>query len=208
MTAEGVFPKIAGDQLYTSEYNNFFGVYSDCITYNLPVTTSTDNIDLSAISYKYSMLIRNIGTTDCYFDLASTATTSSMYLPAGYELTLTDCSFSYISAITSAGTTTLSVAVFIGCNSKIGYRTNSEVLSISATDTSSNLSFTSTTTYKDIIITNVGNNEVYIKFNSTATTSDFRLEPKESLILNTNKYQIAAICNTGETATVRILGVY
>jgi len=70
------------------------------------------------------------------------------------------------------------------------------------------VSFTDTTSYKDILITNVGASEVYVAINSTATTSDFRLEPRESITIMSNKFQFAAICNSGETATVRVLGVY
>jgi len=208
MATEGVFPKADGDKFYGSEINSFFGSYADVKTYNLAVTDSTANVNISAINYKYTLLIRNIGFTDCYFDLDDSCATTCQFLPAGAEVILNNCSFDYVSAITSSGTTTLSIAVFTGVSDKIGYKTNKEILTLSATDASSEDSFTDTTAYKDILITNVGAYEVYIAFGATATTAGFRLEPRESLVVNTVKYQIAAICNTGETATVSILGVY
>lgn len=208
MASEGEYPKVDGDVWYASEVNYYYNLYADMKTYNLAVTDSSAALDFSGVSNKYSMLIRNIGYADCYFDLDDTATTSSMFLPAGAEIMLSNVTFDDLSAITAAGATTLSVAVYVGLNSKTGYKDEFEVKSISATDSSSNVSFTDTTVYKDILITNVGDSEVYVAIGATATTSDFRLEPRESITLMSNKYQFAAICNTGKTATVRILGVY
>jgi len=208
MAGEGQYPKADGDVWYASEVNHYYNLYADMKTYNLAVTDSSAALDFSGISYKYSLLIRNIGYTDCYFDLDSTATTSSMFLPAGAEIMLSSVNFDDLSAITSAGTTTLSVAVYVGLDSKTGYKDEFEVKSISATDSSSNVSFTDTSSYKDILITNLGTSEVYIVVGATATTAGFRLEPRESITLMSNKYQFSAICDTGKTATVRILGVY
>lgn len=206
--AEGAFPKIDGDKFYASEINSFFGSYADVKTFNLAVTNSTSTVDLSGTDYKYTMIIRNIGYVDCFFDLDNSCATTCQFLPAGAEVTLNNCSFQNVSAITTSGTTTLSIAVFTGYADKIGYKTNKEILILSATQASSEDSFTDTTLFKDILITNEGPYEVYIAFGATAATTDFRLEPRESLVVNTVKYQIAAICNTGETATVSILGVY
>ena len=208
MAIEGQYPKIDGDVWYASEVNYYYNLYADIKTYNLAVTTSSAALDFSGISNKYSILIRNIGYADCYFSLTATATTSSMIIPAGAEIMLSNVTFDDLSAITASDSTTLSIAVYIGLNSKTGYKTSSEILSISATDSSGTVSFTDTSSYKDILITNEGSSEVYVAINSTATTADFRLEPRESLTVMSNKYQIAAICNTGETATVNILGVY
>lgn len=205
---EGRLPKIDNEGIYASEYNAFLWAYEDVKSYSLSVTTVSSNVDLSSISYKYSILIRNIGTADCYFDLDNTSTTINQFLPAGSEILLTNCSFSYISAITASGSTTLSIAVFVGLNNKTGYKTNKESLSLSVTDSSSNVSFTNTTSYKDIILTNTGPNNIYLNFGATATTSNMILRPSKSLSLMTNKYQISAICATGLTSTLRILGVF
>ncbi len=205
---EGRLPKIDDEGMYASEYNGFFWAYSDCKCYNLAVSNTNNSIDLSSINYKYSIMIRNIGTADCYFDLDNTATTSNQFLPAGSEIIIQNCSFDYISAITSLGTTTLSIAIFISTNNKTGYKTNKEILTLSVTDSSGNVSFTNTTLYKDVLVTNAGVNNVYINFGSTATTGGLLLKPAQSLYLMTNKYQISAICNTGLTSIIRILGVY
>ena len=207
MANEGQFPKVDGDVLYASEINSSNNSYSDMKTYNLVVTTTSANLDLSGISNKYAIEIRNVGNADCYFNLDSTATTSDMFIEAGAKIVFNNVNFNNLSAITASGSTTLSIAVYIGLNSKIGYKTNSEILNISATSTSSNASFTNTTDYKDILIINIGSYNAYININDTATTSDFILKPKETLSLMTNKYQFSAICDSG-TTTIRILGVY
>lgn len=179
---------------------------SDVSTFTLAVSSSTASVDLSSISNKNKIEIRNIGSTDCFIDLDNSCATTDFPLVAGANIIFEDSSFNYVSAITSAGTTTLSIIVYIG---NTGNKTNKEILSISATDASGNVSFTSTTTYKDIIIANAGSNEVFINFGATATTSNAQIPYLGNpLIVSTNKYQISAICNTGETTTVRILGVW
>ena len=207
MANEGQFPKVDGDVLYASEINSSNNSYSDMKTYNLAVTTTSANLDLSGISNKYTIKIRNVGISDCYFNLNSTTTTSGMFIESGAEIQLDNVSFDNLSAITASGNTTLSVGVYVGLNSKTGYKTNSEILNISATSTSSSVSFTNTTDYKDILIINTGINDAYISISDTATTSDFILKQKETISLMTNKYQFSAICNSG-TTTIRILGVY
>ena len=83
-----------------------------------------------------------------------------------------------------------------------------EILKLSATDGSSSVSFTNTTDYKDVLIINEGDYVVYIAFSDTATTDDFKLNSGEYISVNTSKYQISGICNSGETTTIKILGVY
>jgi hypothetical protein len=205
---EGKFPKIDGDVWFASEVNHFFDLYEDVKTYNLSVTTASAALDFSGVSYKYSTTIRNIGYQDCYISLTNTATTSDMFLPAGTELTFTNCTFDDLSAITDSDTTELSVAVFTGIADKTGYKDSSEILEISATDVSSNESFTNTTAHKDVLIVNEGASKVYVAFGATAADTDFILEPREALAVMTAKYQISAICDAGETATVKVIGVY
>jgi hypothetical protein len=207
MVSEGQFPKGDNNVWYASEVNHFFDLYGDVKTYNLAVTTSSAALNFSGVSNKYSILIRNIGYQDCYFNFGATATTSSMILPAGTEVMFTSCTFDDLSAITASSTTELSVAVFVGLNSKTGYKTNSEIKSISATTSTSTVSFTNTTAYKDVLITNVGVSAAFISLSGTAATTDFKLEPRESLAVMTNKSQFAAITAAG-TATIRIIGVF
>jgi len=206
---EGRYPKEDGEYFYASELNGLMvNSFADIKTYKLAVTTNSASLDLSSIDYKYAILIRNSSQTDCYIDLDDTATTDGFYLPSGAEIILKSVSFDNISAITSAGSATLSVAVYTGVNNKTGYATNKEILKLSATANSSSVSFTNTTDYKDIIIINEGVNDVYISFSDTATTDDFKLNGGDYISVNTNKYQIAGICDTGKTSTVKVLGVY
>ena len=208
MATEGQFPKSDGDIWYASEVNYLHNNYLNIKTYNLDVTTTSDNIDLSSIDYKYTLIIKNIGTMDCYIDLSNTATTSSLFLANKTEITLTNTNFDDIAAITATGTTTLSIAVLTGNANKTGYNDSEEILTINATDSSSYVSFTDTTVNKDLFIINSGNYNTYISFTTAAATTDFILQPLETFIISTKLYNIAAICASGETTTISILGVY
>ena len=206
---EGQFPKSSGDANYPSELNMYSGgSYADVKTYNLAVTTSTGNIDLSSVDYIYKILIRNTGLVGCYIDLDNTATTDGFYLQSEAEVILDNCNFEYVSAITSASSTTLSVIVYIGYNNYTGYKDEKEIVKLSSTDASSTIAFSDTTHYKDIIIINEGYNDAYISFTGTAATTDFKLIPGGVIIANTIKYDFSSICAAGLTTTIKILGVF
>lgn len=188
----------------TSELNE--KIYDDVILLNLEATTSSAALDLSSIANKYSITIKNIGYINCFISFTNTATTSDYMIPFGSELFLNNCSFDDISAITSANSTTLSIS--IGVKQSSGERQNFEILNINATDTTSAISFANTTEMKSISIVNVGVGDCYINFGNTAATTNYKLQVEDLFVTTTTKYTIASICDTGDTTTIRILGVW
>ena len=76
---------------------------------------------------------------------------------------------------------------------------------IGATD--SNDSVTFSPTVKIVTLINKGADSVFINLNGAATTSHFRMEPEETLIIGLSTITtVQAICDTGETATLNIIG--
>ena len=59
--------------------------------------------------------------------------------------------------------------------------------------------------YSVHLIINDGPNSVYVAWNRAATTNDFELKPGEYLEVALLANKIGLICNSGESATVRIL---
>jgi hypothetical protein len=208
MANELEFPKVDGDVYYATESNyNMGGYWSDVKTYTLAVTNASAALDLSAVSDKLEIIIQNTGSADAYFNLGATATTSSFLLRVGESITLVNSSFNTISAITAASTTNLTIIVKT-LTGKTAGNTNFEILNLAVTTASADVSFTDTTSYKSILISNIGVADCYFAFGAAATTANGLLESnKNVLIQNTNKSQISAITASG-TTTLRILGVY
>ena len=180
---------------------------TNIITTKLDVTDASATKVLSSYTNKNTINIKNIGLNNCYFVFDTSATTSNIMIKSGSEITFENTSFDNISAICDTGEIT-ELNLTISCG-QIGQKTNSEIISISTTDASSNESFSDTTNYKDLYIINEGANDVYINFGATATTDNLKLISKAVIAIeNTNKYQISSICAAGETSTIKILGVY
>jgi len=59
--------------------------------------------------------------------------------------------------------------------------------------------------YSRILIINDGPNNAYVALNRAATTSDIEIQPGEAIELSILVSSIGAICNSGETATVRVI---
>ena len=83
-------------------------------------------------------------------------------------------------------------------------KTNVQQLAV--TDTDGNVDF-GTTTYK-IKLLNSGTNSCFIHLNATATTSHWELNPNDELLLGLNEItSIHAICDSGLTTTLKIIGI-
>lgn len=175
-------------------------------SYVMNVTNVSSWIDFFSFTTMNTVIIENVGDTDCYFKFASSVTTSTgIMLPSGARIELSDIKPSSIAAITASGTTTLSVSVLSGT---VGNKTNSEILAINVTTSSGSQTFSNTTSYKDIIIINEGAINCNVNFGATATTSNLLLKAKRAIyISNALINTISAITASG-TTTVKILGVY
>jgi len=77
------------------------------VVYSLAVTTSNSSQAISPAAYM--VRIRNDGAADCYINLNAAATTSMMELKIGEEIDLGLNTISTVQAITSAGSTTLTI---------------------------------------------------------------------------------------------------
>jgi len=143
-----------------------------------------------------------------YIDLDNSSTTDKFYLPYNQSITFENCNFSTFSAICSTGlTTTLKI---IGFGGRGGTKSNFEILKLNVTLSSSYVTFTNTTDYKDILIVNEGNKNAYIDFdNSASTTSSILLQPNEFFSIDeTDVDNISAICSGSDTTTVKIIEVH
>ena len=82
------------------------------------------------------------------------------------------------------------------------------MLTLSATTVSSNDTFASSV-YKDILVANTGSDDCFITLGSTATTADLLIKAGTTKVIGfTNLSTVAAICDTGKSTTLKILGVY
>jgi len=77
------------------------------VVYSLAVTTSNSSQAISPSAYMVK--IRNDGSATCYINLNAAATTSMMELKADEEIELGLNTISTVQAITSSGTTTLTI---------------------------------------------------------------------------------------------------
>ena len=181
--------------------------YTNITTRHLSVSTSSSNIDISGLLKCNAIELYNLGASSCYISFGATATTNGVKLLSGTSLVLQDVDFNYVSAITSSGTAKLNVTAY---NSEfVGSKNNFEILNLSATDVNSNVSFSDSISYKDILVQNIGMNNVFVATGTTATTNNTIIEPDDVAIFrNIAIERIAGICSAGETTTVRILGIY
>lgn len=97
----------------------------------------------------------------------------------------------------------LSVIILLFMFSPLAFAIPSKQGTISATDVEA----TTTLGGYHVVLVNDGPNEVFVAFNkaSAATTSDFKLDANESVVLDSNDRidTVRHICSTGETASVR-----
>jgi len=104
MADEKEFPKSDGDVLYAADVNKLSSVYDNFEQETLAVTTVSASASYSAT--RKTHLIKNIGTTTCYVNFDTTATTSDWKIIGGGTLSI-DGDADAIHAITASGTTTL-----------------------------------------------------------------------------------------------------
>lgn len=151
----------------------------------------------------------NDGSNPVYVDFDGTSTVDKFTIPAGQNITLTNFDSTSISAICDTGlTSTLKLLLFDKANNH-GGKTNYEILKISATDISSLVSFSDTTSFKDIIIINEGSNNAYIDYDTVAATSNLKLAPGKTIIVeNADFDDISAICDSTLTTTLKVLAIY
>jgi hypothetical protein len=174
----------------------------------LSVTSTSSSATFSSLTNINTLVIQNAGDKTCYFDLDGTATTSGFAIPRYKTITLSNCSFSTFSAICGGSdTTTLKILGFGGVQ---GSKYNYEIKTISSSSTSSSVTFTNTTSYKDVLIYNGGGSYAYIEFDGTATVSTgYQLKGGDYLQLNDIEIDtISSICNGSDTTTIYIIEVH
>lgn len=194
---------IAGG-ISTSESNL---IYRNKANYVISATDTSSNQALS-LTNMYSITLTNTGNSTVYIKFDATATTADFPIYPERNITFENVDLTQISAICDTSeTTTLRVLALAA--SKPGLLTNTEILSISSTDTSSSDTFANTTDNKDLIITNQSVADTYVDFDTTATTNDTLIKYQQYFILNETEFDsISAINNTSETATIKVLGLW
>lgn len=208
MADKGEFPKTTGDIVYAADVNLTVVPFNASIETTVAVTTTTSTLDISSLTDCSSIVLYNIGSADIFFRFAATAVITDFPLRIGEKLEFTNVSFDRIDVITASATSELSVIVKEDLEFE-GHNTNYELLTMSTTAASATSAFTSTTTYKDILVANTGSNDVYITFGITAALTDLKIPSGETIYLGfTDQYQLAGICDTALTSTLKILGVY
>lgn len=187
------------------EAAGFINKFTELYGVKLNVTPISGTVDISALTECNTIMIENVGETDCYLSLTSVATTDDMFLESEGLIILKNVNFSSISAITPASTTELNIIAYSGNK---GQKNNSEVLKLDVTTVSSTDVFSNITEYKDILIINEGDTDCYIKLDNTATINDLLLKSKSVIsIENCDIHELAAITSTG-TTTVKALGIW
>ena len=75
---------------------------------------------------------------------------------------------------------------------------------LSVTDATASVSYSAERDFH--IIKNIGSWVTYVNFDAAATTSSYPIYPNQILMIETNATAIHAICNTGKTSTLRMIG--
>jgi len=105
--AAGDFPVSDGDTIDSEDpMKGCYGIFTAMEQETLAVTSTTGSVSYSA--ERSSHLIKNIGTTTCYINFDTAATTSDWKLKQGEILSING-NATAIHAITSSGTTTLRI---------------------------------------------------------------------------------------------------
>ncbi len=180
--------------------------FTNTLSYTLTAGVTTSNINLSALTNVHTIKISNTGSTTAFFSFTNTATTDDIPIYSGDSLTFTNVNFDYVSAITSSGTSDLSIIVY---ESEVaGEQTNAEVLTLSVTTVSSNDTFADTTATKNLLICNIGVTDCYYNFGATATVSNAKiLAGTNQVFMSTDESTISAI-TSASTTTLKVLGVW
>ena len=94
-------------------------------------------------------------------------------------------------------------------NNALGYAPTTEQNQQNCTQVASTVTFANTA--KFLLVKNVGTDTVYINTSGTATTADIAIEVGETITLNGGQLgltSVSLICDTAETADVRLLSTY
>lgn len=94
-------------------------------------------------------------------------------------------------------------------NNALGYAPSIQQNKVSVTDSAASTVFTNVA--KFVLLKNLGPNTAYLDTSGTATTADIAIEMGDTITLNGGQLGITSvslICDTAETADVRILSTY
>lgn len=201
MAAEGEFPKSDGDVLYAREVNTFDSnnIYSGI---DISEVSASDSNATKTIASASVWILKNTGSSNVYINFGATASTSNFYLKPSEEISfqLQETQLNYI--CDTSETSDLSI---IGGVGQIN-RYTEFLSSVTNVTTSSTEIYNDTQTYKNWLISNDGAVDVYIRFSATATTSDFRIAPGESLNINYEANRLDGI-TASSTADIRVFAV-
>lgn len=75
---------------------------------------------------------------------------------------------------------------------------------LSVTDTTASVSYSAERDFH--IIKNIGSWAVYVNFDAAATTSSYPIYPNQIAVFELNATAIHAICDSGKTSTLRMIG--
>lgn len=169
----------------------------------LNVTNASSAVTFTGYADMYNLTLSNAGTKTAYIVFGGTATTSGFALLPKTKVFLNNVKNQTVSSICGGTDTTtvyLQADYFVGGSS----RTTATQYSVSCTSTSATQSLGTGT--KKILIQNFGDYNVFYNFTTTATTNDMVLFPYDYKEIEVSSLQnISAICNSGETAVLKIL---
>ena len=196
MASSGDFPKIDGDVFYAKDVHKIFGVYADSEQKYLSVTNVTGSVSLSA-KYTYCV-VQNKGIVKMYVAFDRAATTNDYDILPGETQTFYGV-HQDIHAITSSGTTTLSVWSF----GSTAMALSLSVQNLSVTNTTSSLVLTNQADFVKIL--NSGTKACYIAVNEDSTTNKYRLDSGTTMQLSlTGIISIRAITAGSDTTTIKV----
>jgi len=201
MAVENAFPKADGDVLFASEIN---GLDSLNILSSIAVSEvacsqtngSTTDADASV------WIVKNTGASNVYLNFGGAATTSNFYLKPNEEMQFqsTQTQLNYICA--TGLTSTLSIISGPGAWKRYA----NFLSSVTSVATSTTAIYNAATSYSNWLISNDGSYNVHIRFTATATSSDYKIKPGESLAINYPSTRLDGIAITG-ASNVRVWAV-
>jgi hypothetical protein len=171
----------------------------------LSVTDVSQSLSIS-LSETNEVSLYNEGDFNIYINFTATADLDDFPILPGESITLSDFNTTLISAICkSAETSTLKTLLHKGPKSAL--RNSFEIKKIDSTDVSQDVSC-AYNSYKDIILINEGDFDLYYKLDSGATLDNFKLESKKMVSFENIMIQtISSICDSGITSKLKILGI-
>lgn len=201
MATEGNFPKADGDIFYGSEANalDSLNIVSGLTAVEVACTQANGS---TTVANATIWILKNTGANNVYINFGADAATTNFYLKPNEEMQfqLQQTELNYICG--TGLTSTLSIIAGVGA-----WKRYSNFLSLNATiNASTTIVYNAATSYSNWLISNDGYNDIFVKFAATATTSNFRIQAGESLVINYPAIRLDAI-SASDTSVIKVWAV-